>query len=70
MGIGNNMMTPQSESGITPQSLMSAFPTLNQTATLTDDGTLNITCNFGSRAGQTYSVHNLMYSQSQPLMDE
>ena len=63
MNIGNNMMTPQSESGITPQSLMSAFPTLNQTATLTDDGTLNITCNFGSRAGQTYSVHNSQESR-------
>ena len=34
------------------------FPTLSQSAKLCDDGTLNITCNFGSRAGQVYSVHN------------
>ena len=56
--LGNNMMVPQNDSGITPQSLMPTFPTLSQSATLTDDGTLNITCNFGSKMGQTYSVHN------------
>lgn len=38
--------------------LLSSFPTLSQSAKLTDDGTLNITCNFGSKMGQTYSVHN------------
>lgn len=37
---------------------MNQFPTLQQSATLLDDGTLNITCNFGSKKGQTYSVHN------------
>lgn len=37
---------------------MSQFPTLQQSARLLDDGTLNITCNFGSKMGQTYSVHN------------
>lgn len=37
---------------------MNNFPTLSQSAKLLDDGTLNITCNFGSRAGQVYSVHN------------
>jgi hypothetical protein len=34
------------------------FPTLSQSAHLSDDGTLNITCNFGSKAGQTYTVKN------------
>ena len=34
------------------------FPTLSQSASLSEDGTLNITCNFGSKAGQVYSVHN------------
>jgi hypothetical protein len=34
------------------------FPTLSQSAKLCDDGTLNITCRFGSKAGQVYSVHN------------
>lgn len=34
------------------------FPTLSQSARLTEDGTLNITCNFGNNAGKTYSVHN------------
>lgn len=38
--------------------LITNFPTLSQSAKLCDDGTLNITCNFGSKAGQTYSVHN------------
>lgn len=37
---------------------MNSFPTLQQSAKLLDDGTLNITCNFGSKMGQTYSVHN------------
>lgn len=40
------------------QNLMDNFPTLSQSAHLCDDGTLNITCNFGSKAGQVYSVHN------------
>lgn len=37
---------------------LNMFPTLQQSARLLDDGTLNITCNFGSKRGQTYSVHN------------
>ena len=37
---------------------MNRFPTLQESAKLLDDGTLNITCNFGSKMGQTYSVHN------------
>ena len=40
------------------QTMLSGFPTLAESAKLTEDGTLNITCNFGSRAGQVYSVHN------------
>lgn len=40
------------------QQLLQSFPTLQQAARLCDDGTLNITCNFGSKAGQVYSVHN------------
>lgn len=39
------------------------FPTLSQSATLTEDGTLNITCNFGSMQGETYSVHNSMEAE-------
>lgn len=34
------------------------LPTLNESATIAEDGTLHITCNFGSHAGETYSVHN------------
>lgn len=37
---------------------MQAFPTLNQSAKLCDDGSLTITCPFGSKAGQQYTVHN------------
>lgn len=40
------------------QTALNQFPTLSQSAKLCDDGTLNITCNFGSKAGQVYSVHN------------
>ena len=40
------------------QSVLNQYPTLSESAKLSDDGTLNITCNFGSRAGQVYSVHN------------
>ena len=40
------------------QEVINSMPTLSQSATLCDDGTLNITCNFGSKAGQVYSVHN------------
>lgn len=39
-------------------SLLDSFSTLSECATLSEDGTLNITCNFGSKAGETYSVHN------------
>jgi len=34
------------------------FPTLQESARLLDDGTLNITCNFGSHKGEVYSVKN------------
>lgn len=40
------------------QNMLGTLPTLAQSAKLCDDGTLNITCNFGSKAGQVYSVHN------------
>lgn len=40
------------------QEVLNTFPTLSQSAKLSEDGTLNITCNFGSKAGQVYSVHN------------
>lgn len=39
------------------QNALNSFSTLKG-ATLSDDGTLNITCNFGKHAGDTYSVHN------------
>lgn len=45
------------------QSLMGSFSTLSEVAKLTDDGTLNITCNFGSKSGQVYSVHNSQESE-------
>ena len=50
---GNNNALQQYQQG-----LINEFPTLSQSAKLCDDGTLNITCNFGSKAGQTYTVHN------------
>lgn len=42
----------------TQQQVLSQFPTLSKAASLADDGTLNITCNFGSHKGEIYSVHN------------
>ena len=54
----NGLPTPKQSSINYGQSMMNGFPTLAQTAKLCDDGTLNITCNFGSKAGQVYSVHN------------
>ena len=39
------------------------FPTLSQSARLTDDGTLNITCNFGSNKGKTYNVNENKYEE-------
>lgn len=46
-----------------PQNMSQMFPTLAQSAKLTDDGTLNVVCNFGSKAGQVYSVHNSQESE-------
>jgi hypothetical protein len=40
------------------QTLLSSFPTLSQSAHLCDDGTLKITCPFGSHAGQTYIANS------------
>ena len=37
--------------------MLNQFGTLSNIASLTDDGTLNIACNFGSKAGQIYSVN-------------
>ena len=37
---------------------LTPFPTLAQNARLADDGTLHITCNFGSHNGEILSVHN------------
>jgi hypothetical protein len=55
---GLNSVADQFNFNDTRQSLINQFPTLSQSAKLCDDGTLNITCNFGSKAGQVYSVHN------------
>lgn len=41
-----------------PNPMTEMFPTLAQSAKLCDDGSLSITCNFGSHAGQNYTVHN------------
>ena len=37
---------------------LNQFPTLQNAVKLADDGSLNVTCNFGSNAGRTYSVIN------------
>lgn len=37
---------------------MAQFPTLAKNAHLADDGTLHITCNFGSHNGEVLAVHN------------
>lgn len=39
------------------QQALQQFPTLNQSVKLADDGTLSVTCNVGSHAGQVYSVN-------------
>ena len=53
-----NPLTGQNYSNTPPP--MNAFPTLQESARLCDDGTLNITCNFGSHKGEIYSVNNAM----------
>jgi len=40
------------------QTLLNQFPTLSNSVTLAPDGTLNVTCNVGSHAGQQYSVND------------
>lgn len=46
---------------VNPQQLreeaLQNLPTLSQSARLADDGTLHVTCNFGSHKGETYSVN-------------
>ena len=37
---------------------LSQFPTLASNARLADDGSLHITCNFGSHNGEVLAVHN------------
>lgn len=39
------------------QQALQGFPTLKESVKLGADGTLNVTCNVGSHAGQTYSVN-------------
>ena len=39
------------------------FPTLKESATLLEDGTLKITCNFGSHKGEVYSVKDSQEKQ-------
>lgn len=53
-----NPLTGQNYSSTIPS--MESFPTLHESAKLCDDGTLNITCNFGSHKGEIYSVNNSM----------
>lgn len=57
-GIVNSTISDHFGFNTARHSLINQFPTLSQSAKLCDDGTLNITCNFGSKAGQVYSVHN------------
>lgn len=42
---------------------LSMMPELNECATIGEDGTLHITCNFGSHNGEVYSVHNSQESE-------
>lgn len=42
---------------IIARSMMNQFPTLSNSGALSDDGTLTVTCNFGSKQGQVYSVN-------------
>ena len=57
-----NMVMPSS-SAPTSGGIGSEFPTLQESARLLDDGTLNITCNFGSHKGEVYSVKNSQEKQ-------
>ena len=53
-----NLNTPGGNNDINlARSNLTQFPLLSSAATLSDDGTLNIECNFGSRKGQIYSVN-------------
>jgi hypothetical protein len=54
----SNPLTGQNYGPTAPP--VDAFPTLRESAKLCDDGTLNITCNFGSHKGEIYSVNNAM----------
>ena len=40
--------------------MLNQYNTLSQSAKLCDDGSLTITCPFGSKAGSNYTVHNSM----------
>lgn len=50
--------TQQDSSMGLKQAMLNQFPVLSQNAELEDDGTLTIKCNFGSHAGESYTVHN------------
>ncbi|MBR6289211.1 MAG: hypothetical protein IKR19_07750 [Acholeplasmatales bacterium] len=52
-----NINGSQFNSDIMKQRALNSFPTLKDSVKLGADGTLNVTCNVGSHAGQTYSVN-------------
>ena len=52
-----NPNVPQFNSDFMKQQALNSFPTLKESVKLGADGTLNVTCNVGSHAGQTYSVN-------------
>ena len=56
-GIPNDQIKTPSSS-VPTGGISDDFPTLQESARLLDDGTLNITCNFGSHKGEVYSVKN------------
>lgn len=45
------------------QEFLNSTSTLSKSSYLSEDGTLNIVCPFGSHAGETYSVHNSQESE-------
>ena len=52
--LGGQLLNPDQAK----QDALNQFPTLSQSVKLADDGTLNVTCNFGSNMGKTYTVVN------------
>lgn len=61
-GMVDTVKQPTMASSI-PTTIGDEFPTLKESAQLLEDGTLKITCNFGSHKGEVYSVKNSQEKQ-------